>query len=227
MPHHFKAMLDEYKFAIDHLVPTVPAEVAEEAKRMYKELLANQDATEEQIRAALVQTGRGEFAARRAYHALMDATVEEKTKLFVLEHLDPAVRGKVEKIVASGVSLASIMQSDLFEKEFTPEERYQFEHGFLDAQTHVKEEMDPVALAEDPAYKKKLAEEEQNLAAIEEAINALEALATQEPTIRTEALERVKTFREGLSVTERDPELADVKNEVEYWKGVLAEGKDA
>ena len=61
MPHPHQSILDEYGYAIRHFVPTTPEEIKEEAKKTHSELLANENADEDMIRAALFKTGLAEY----------------------------------------------------------------------------------------------------------------------------------------------------------------------
>ena len=67
MPHPFQPFLDEYTLAIRHLALTVPDEVKQEAERLFAALNANEQATEEDIRKALIKTGLAEYPYRHAF----------------------------------------------------------------------------------------------------------------------------------------------------------------
>ncbi len=67
MTHPHQAMLDEYKFAVDHLVPTVPAEAKAQAVAAHLALSANIAASEEEIRQAMFETGVAEYPHRHAF----------------------------------------------------------------------------------------------------------------------------------------------------------------
>ncbi|TAK03358.1 hypothetical protein EPO34_04840 [Patescibacteria group bacterium] len=224
MSHPHASILKEFQIAIDHIVPSVPPEVKAQALKRHAELLGNENASQEEIEAALAQTGMAEYPHRKASQE-MAGKLEEDTRLaLVLEHVDENVRTKLKKHLDAGVPLVEIVRSDLFETEFTGPERYQVEDGLLDAADHVREEM---AKAIDPLsekYKKLVAKWQEHAEEIKAKIDELEALADKDPKWKDEILSKVERFREGFSVTEQDPELEEVKKEIEYWKDTFGEG---
>jgi hypothetical protein len=224
MPTHpFASLLGEYKIALSHLVPTVPKGVKVDAEKMLEALQRNSDATEDDIRAALVKTGMAEYPHRRAFRELHGARETNRRLEMVLEHVDENVRAKLKKHLDAGVPLEELVKSHLFETEFTPEERHQIEDGILDADDHVKEEMEKAADASAPEYQKLLKKWHSQLEKIVKKIDELEALKNKDPKWKEEIEARVARFREGLSVTEPDPELVDIEKEIEYWKGTFGE----
>ncbi len=221
--HPFQALLDEYKIAISRLVPTVPKEIKKEAEGMLEALQKNSDATEEEVLASLVKTGMAEYPHRKAFRELTGGQEEKRRLQIVLEHVDENVRTKLKKHLDAGVPLEELVKSHLFETEFTPEERHQIEDGILDADDHVKEELEKAADASTPEYQKLLKKWQVQLEKIVKKIDELEALKDKDPKWKEEIVARVVRLREGLSVTEPDPELVDIEKEIEYWKGTFGE----
>ena len=224
MPTHPQAaFLKEFEVAIDHLVPTVPADLKKEAQALLTDLKANPKATEDEIRAAVVRIGRAEYPHRHAWAELTTPTKEAKLQEIVFDHIDASVRKKIESCLASGVNLDQFVRSPLFEESLTPEERYQVEDAILDAPHHIDELLEKTITADSPTYKKAydrwLNEEEKILAAIDK----LEAMQHKDPKWKDEIVHKVARFREGFSVTETDPTLEEVEREIEYWEGVLVE----
>ena len=222
--HPHASLLKEFKIAIDHIVPSVPPEVKASATQRYDALAANADATEEEIEAALVAVGRSEYPHRKASQEIAGKREEETRLTLVLEHVDDAVRAKLKTHLDAGVPLVEIVRSDLFETDFTGEERYQVEDALLDAADHVREEM---ANAIDPSsekYQKLVAKWQTHADLIEAKIQELEALAAKDPKWKDEIMAKAERFREGYAVTETDPELEEVKKEIEYWKDTMSEG---
>jgi hypothetical protein len=223
MAHKHQAILDEFGYAIRHLVPTVPPEVVNEAKTLHAGLLADPEATKEQVQEALIKIGKAEFPYRRAYHELAGEVSSAHRLELILEHLDPAVKEKVKKFLDSGVSLEEFVKSHLFETELTAEERYQVEDGIMHAEDHIKEET-PAKVEEKRAeYDKRVAAWKEKQAAMEAKIEELRALASKDAKWKAEILDKVETIEEGWSVTERDPDPIEIEKEIEYWKGTMAE----
>jgi hypothetical protein len=223
MAHPHTSLLREYKYAIDHLVPSVPAHVKEEALKMYEALKANEAASEDQILDALVKTGKAEYPHRHAYHALTKTMADEKRKAMVIEHVEPSVADKMKKLLESGASLDEVVRSKMFEEQFSPEERYQVQDGILDADEHMKEELAATVEKEREKYEALVQEKEVQMAEIQKQIDRLKELANKDPKWKDEILDKARLFESGWAVTERDPELETVKKEIEYWRGTLGE----
>jgi hypothetical protein len=223
MAHPFAAELKEYQFAINHLVPTVPSEVKEEAQKLHDSLLANANAGEEEVLGALIGTGKAEYPYRKAYQELQGAAEGQLRRDFVLDHVDEPVREKLKTHLDAGVDLDEVVKSSIFETDFTPEERYQIEHGILDATEHIEEEGEKIIESRRAEYDALVEKWRKQAGEIELKIDTLEAMASKDPKWKDEILGRVKRFREGFLVTESDPELDEVKKEIEYWKGVFGE----
>jgi len=224
MAHPHAALLKEYQIAIDHIVPSVPDELKKEAQQTHDALLKNEDATEAEILMALAKTGEAEYPHRKAAEEIAGKLEAETRLALVLDHVDETVRGKLKKHLDAGVPLEEIVKSDLFETEFTPEEKYQVEDALLDAADHVREEM---AKAVDPSsakYKKLVEKWQKHADKIEAKIAELEKVADKDPKWKEEILSKVERFREGFLVTEEDPELEVVEKEIEYWKDTFGEG---
>lgn len=224
MAHPHASLLKEFKIAIDHIVPSVPPETKEAALKRHAELLANENASEEEIEAALSKVGIEEYPHRKASQEIAGKLEEETRLKLVLEHVDEGVRERLKKHLDAGVPLVEIVRSSLFETEFTGSERYQVEDGLMDAADHVREEM---AKAIDPSsdkYKKLVEKWRAHADEIKAKVDELEALADKDPKWKEEILQKAERFREGFSVTEKDPELEEVKKEIEYWKDTFGEG---
>jgi hypothetical protein len=223
MAHPFESTLKEYQVAIDHLAATVPPQVKKEAQQMHDALLANANATEEDIRAAMLKTGLAEYPHRHAYKELVGNVSEARRVEMILEHVDEKVRGKLKTLLDSGVPLEEITRSAMFETDFSADERYQVEDAILDAADHLKEEFSDAAGQNKKEYEvlvKKWTEQEKK---IEEKIAQLETLKDKDAKWRDEIARRVARLREGFLVTEPDPELLEVEKEIEYWHGTLGE----
>jgi hypothetical protein len=225
MPHPFQATLDEYQVAIDHLVPPVPEEIKKEAKEAHDKLLADDQVLEREVQSALIKTGKAEYPYRKAYHELVGQKVEDRRLEIVLDHIEPEVKAKLEKHIKDGAPLDLIIKSDIFENEFTAEERHQVEDGILDAKDHVKEEMTAENLQDDPAYQKLTEKWTKMRDEINAQIEKLSALKEKDKEKKwSEEIDaRVERFSEGFLVTERDAELEEVKKEIEYWIGTFGE----
>lgn len=216
-------MLDELKYALDHLPLTVPNEIIKEGSALHQSLSENPEAGAEMIHDALVLVGKKEYPYRKAYQQMVKQVSEDRHVELVLEHLEPEVKTKVQHLLENGVTLEALVKSSMFETDFTAEERYQVEDGMLHAADHVQEEL-PEKISADPVLYQKLVEEwGAKQAKIQEKIEELRLLAQKDDKWKEEILDKVKTLEEGWSITERDPELLEVEKEIEYWQGTMEE----
>jgi len=223
MNHPNQAILDEFQFAINHLAPTVPADVKARAQKMHDDLLVNPEATELDVEAAMYATGREEYPHRHAFKEMTSGNVEARRVEIVLEHVEPNVAAVVKKFTESGVGMEEFVHSDLFETELTPEERHQIEDALLDADIHIREELGQTVVADEKRYASLLKKWEEHRDAIESKIAELALLANRDEKWKEEIADKVKGFRDGFLVTEPDVELDVVDKEIEYWKGTLGE----
>jgi hypothetical protein len=226
MSHPLEFFLQEYQYAINHLVPTVPAEIKNEAQKMHDLLLVDPNADEERIAEAVSKTGRAEYPHRQAFLELTTQTRLEKVKEIVLEHVDENVKAKLEEILASGANIEEITRSKIFEEKFTAEERYQIEDGFMDAEEHVKEDLKKQSEVESEKYNQLVKKYEEQRDEIEKQISILRAMASHDKKWKDEILSKAEMFEEGWLATMPDPELETVKKEIEYWQGVFGEGEE-
>lgn len=219
--HHF--LFQEYQFALDHLAPTVPVEIKTEGQRAHDQLLADPNATEEQIREAMARTGKAEYPHRHAYNELTGATRLERLKEHVLEHVDETVKKKLEELLSSGANIEEIVRSKMFEENFTAEEKHQVEDGILDGEEHVREEMKELTKKDSFQYGELVKKYEAGRDEIQKQIDILRAMAGHDKKWEAEILDKAKVFEEGWLVTLPDPKLETVKKEIEYWQGVFGE----
>ena len=131
MPHPHEFLLAEYKISIDKLVPLTPKAVVDEARRLYDELAANENATELQIRQALVYVGKKEYPYRKAYEELCASDEEVRMQRLIFNRLESEVRAKVEAVTQHGVHVFDYVNSTLFEEQLSSDERYQVEQAIL------------------------------------------------------------------------------------------------
>lgn len=223
MSHSFQSHLDEYQFAIDHLAPTVPAEIKADAQKWHDDLQANPEATEEEIDGAMTRTGLAEYPHRHALEEMTSGDKEKRRAEIVLDHVEAPVAEKVKKLVDSGVTLQELVKSALFESDFDAEERHQIEDALLDADIHIREEFGAEAATDEKAYAALVKKWEKTRDAIAAKIDELEAMKNKDEKWRDEIAGKVATFREGFLVTEPDVSLEEVEKEIEYWKGTMGE----
>jgi len=225
MSHPFKSVLDEYQIAIDHLGPTVPVEIKQEAQRMHDDLLRNKNVDEDKILVDMSKTGREEYPYRHAFNEVVGVISKKKQQKIVIEQVDNHVRQKLEKYLETGETLEELVASKFFETEFNADERFQIEHNIQETIDRDKEDLKKTAeeVLTSPMYQKALEKWQKEIKEIEEKIKELELLKEKEAKWKDEIENKVKRFRGGFLVTERDPGLLEIKKEIEYWRGTLGE----
>ncbi len=217
--HPFNSLLNEYSFAVRHFVPTLPKEIKQEGKDVLERLESDMQADEAQIKKAFYEIGVKEFPYRRAYQELTQGKAAPHLKVMVLEHVDETVRAVIKPYLDSGVGLEELTKSDLFEKQLTPEQRYQVEDGILVASSKLAEMLKDQVSVEEASYELLVEKWTKRAQEIQKAIDELEALASSgDENQRAEIKGKVARYREGFLITEMDPELEEVKKEIEYWK---------
>ncbi|MBI4437990.1 hypothetical protein HY631_03520 [Candidatus Uhrbacteria bacterium] len=224
MPHPHQSALDEFQFAIRHFVPTLPKEIKEEAQQLHDQLASQQDVDEDALRRAFYEVGVKEYPYRKAYEELTHSTAEAQMKAMVLEHVDEAVRAVIKPHLDAGVSLEELVASDIFESELDAKQRYQIEDGILVAANKLAEKLTVEVGGQTDMYHKLVEKWQAHAAEIEKAIQELEALSQGgEENQQAEIKDKAVRFREGFLVTEPDPQLDEVKKEVEYWRDTFAQ----
>ncbi len=224
MPHPHKSMLDEFQFAINHFVPTLPQEIKQEAQATHDKLAADETVDEDALKKAFYTIGRKEFAHRHAYEELTHTSAEALMKQMVIDHVDETVRVVVKPHLDAGVSLEELVASEIFESQLDPKQRYQVEDGILVAKSKLADKLKAHVGVQSADYDALVSKWEARAQEVEKAIGELEVLAQGgEENQQAEIKGRVARFREGFLVTEPDPQLEEIKKEIEYWRETFSE----
>jgi hypothetical protein len=224
MSHPHKSMLDEFQYAIDHFVSTLPDEVKMEADKLLKDLSSNQTADEDAIKKAFHDIGVKEYPHRKAYQELTLSSAGDRINDLVIEHIEDDVKKVVKPLLDSGVSLNELTSSEMFEKKLTPEQRYQIEDGIMVAKSKLADELDGKISEHSDEYQVLLKKWQGEVGELEAAIKKLEGLAAQgKGDQKQEILDKAKRYKQGFLLTERDPELGELKKEIEYWEDSFKE----
>lgn len=217
-------MLDEFQFAIKHFVPTVPPEVKEEAQKIHDQLVGNEATDEMAIKKAFYEVGVKEYPHRRAYTELTHSTAESQMKQMVLEHVDEAVRAVIEPFLNDGVGLEELVSSEIFTEKLDGTQRYQVEDGILVAKDKLAEVL-KANVGDQAEHYNTLLEKWTNTAnELVAQIDKLELfIQGGDESQQQEIKNKVARFREGFLITEPDPEMEEIKKEIEYWTDTFAE----
>ncbi len=219
MPHPHKSMLDEFQYAIEHFVSTLPEEVTTKAQAIHDNLAGDEALDEVAIKKAFHDIGVQEYPHRKAYHELTLTSAGDRLNDLVLDHIEDNVKAVVKPLLDSGVSLNELTSSELFEEKLTAEQRYQIEDGILVAKSKLADELHGQISEHSDEYKALLSKWQANVQEIEKAIAKLEGLSAQaKADQKQEILDKAAAYKEGFLLTERDPELGEIKKEIEYWE---------
>ncbi len=224
MSHPHQSMLDEFKYAFDHFVPTLPDSIKDEAKSIHSKLLNDQSSDEVAIKKVFHDLGIKEYPHRKAYEELTLEKGAARLIELVLEHVDASVIKIIKPHLDSGVSLNELVSSDMFDTKLTPEERYQIEDGVLVGKSKLAEELKGDISDQSDEYKNLVEKWTKNAEQIDLAINKLKKLEQSGTADQKQEIEnKVSRFREGFLLTERDPVLLEVEKETEYWADTLSQ----
>lgn len=219
MSHPQKALLDEFQYAIHHFVPTLPDEIKTEAQKVHDDLLADKTVDEAIIRRAFHDVGVKEYPYRHAYDDLIHTKEAGKLNQLVLEHVDEAVRKVIEPHLSAGVHLDELVHSDLLAEALTPEQIYQVVDGIAVAKSKLGEAIKSHVSADMVAYDALLKKWTDHANMIEAKLSELLELAKKGDEGQVaEIKEKVQMYKEGFLVTEPDPDLKEIEEEIAYWK---------
>jgi len=226
MSHPHEYLLKEYAIAIERLVPLTPEPIIEEAKKLYETLAADENASERQIRQALIYIGKKEYPYSKAYEALCAGDEETRLQAAALQKIDAEIVGKMKPALDSGVHLTDYANSKLFEKDLTSEERYRVEQAILEAHDVIGKQCDDRARERAETYEKLVADARAEQEKMQALIDGLRAMAERDPKWASEIIGKADQFEEGWSIVERDPSLEEIQKEIENWTAVFEEAED-
>lgn len=227
MSHPQKALLEEFQYAIHHFVPTLPEEIKAEAQKIHDELEADKTVDEITIRRVFHDIGVKEYPYRHAYDELIHTKEEGKLNQLVLEHVEPNVRAVIEPHLNAGVHVDELLRSDLLEEQLSPEQIYQVVDGVAVAKSKLGEAIKTHVSADLAAYDALLKKWTDHAKLIEDKLAELLAFAKKgDETQVNEIKGKVQEFKEGFLVTEPDPDLGEIEEEINYWKETFAEEQE-
>ncbi|MFH1766952.1 MAG: hypothetical protein ABH826_02575 [Patescibacteria group bacterium] len=225
MSHPFQPFLDEFKIAIEKLVPLTPKEIIEEAEQLHAELSQNEAATEKQIHQAVTLIGRKEFPYRKAYLEICAGDEEQRLQKEVYERLDEAVKKKIDDIVKHGVLIDDFVRSKLFEEKLSADERYQIEQAIFLSEDVLDSQCDDRAHRRNQEYEALVKKWTDEAARLQGLIDGLRQMGQGEAKWVAEINTIADRLEEGWSIVERDPTEEEIMKEIEYWTTVLHEGE--
>ncbi len=226
MNHPHAALLQEFRICLQRLVPLTPQEVVDEGRRLADELEADENATIEQIRQALIYVGKKEFPYRKAYEALCAQDEEARMQEIVLKKLDASILQNIEAVTKHGVHILDFVKSAQFEA-LDGQDRHAIDTAILEAHEQLDKQCDERAVTRKATYEGLVQEWSAVQERMQAMIEVLRGMADRDEKWHDEIIGKVRQFEEGWSVVERDPTEEELSKELEYWAGVLGESDDA
>ena len=221
MPHPHQSFLDEFQFALNHLVPTISDEIKVQAQKIHDDLLANESASEDEIRQSFFEIGFQEYPHRHAYKETTALLGEGTRKDLVLNSLQGVTAALLKKHLEEGGKIDEFVKSEVFEKELDSEQRLEVENAILDTKEKLADILEDEVGAHEDQYQKALAKWQAHADEVLKSITELEALVDRSGKHAGEITNKSKRFREGFLLTEQDPDLEKIQKEIEYWEGVF------
>lgn len=222
MPHPHQSLLDEFKWAIDHLPPTLPAAEKERVKETHAALLSNSSATESEVRAVIITLGRVSWPYRKAFEVIHERYGKEKEAELFRGHLSPALRKKYDAFPVVGLSIHDIPKQKDFELYFDAEEKFQIQEATFEAHEGTIAEV--AASIDGPRngeYQIELATWQEKQARLLERIAELRALADRSDRWAPEILDKVQVFEEGWALLLREPNEQIIAGEIDYYRNSI------
>jgi len=219
--HPHSALLSEWQIAINNFVPTIPEELRQKAQKRLEELANNPQASEKDIRLGLIEVGREEYPHRHAFYDLTNPRQEKVLEERILTKVPPAMNSLLVDFIKTGEEIIDFARSKVFEDNFSPVERIGFERAFLDAKAEAIQILASSISVSSEEYQAAWKIWEDKAQQIERLLEEIDALKTVDPKWTSEIEGKVWRFREGFSITEPDPQIEDLRQELENWKGTL------
>jgi len=231
--HPYAHTLELLMIAVAKLPPGFPLERAESFRASFERFVkAGESAEYKDIHRTIVELGFESWPHRRAYEEMYGRYGRASEEAHLLERLDKGVREKYERFIHDGGKIGYVEQArteaelrapSLFERYFTPEEKFAISQALLTAREDAREEI--VGLLAGPKvdeYEARIEHYRAEQKHMQVRVAALASMAEVSGHWREDILARVGAIEEGWSVLEKPYTLDDLDHEVEYWKGTLA-----
>lgn len=209
---------------IEKAPATFSPERKKEIEKIYKQHLADKKIACARIEESLATFGREIWPYRKAWEEMY----EKYGRLREAEYFEKKLPAKLHdkyfacKVKGGGHCLREYRMSGLMETSFEPDEKVTFDEAVIATLEQTKKEADNLVLGEKKEEYQKLLEKwlvEQK--AMAEKIDELKKMAGTNQKWQAEILDKIKTIEEGWSLVERDITLADIKETIGFYEGVI------
>lgn len=231
--HPYAHTLELLMIAVAKLPPGFSADRHEHYRHSFEQFSkAGESAKYEDIHRTIVELGFESWPHRRAYEELYGRYGRASEEAHLLERLDKGVREKYERFIHDGGKIGYVEQArteaelrspSLFERYFTPEEKFAISQALLVAREDAHTEIDGLlGSAKRDEYESRVDHYLTEQKSMQVRVAALSSMSEVSPHWREDIRSRINAIEEGWSVLEKPYSLADLDHEVEYWKGTLA-----
>lgn len=208
---------------IDHAPNFFPQGRKKEMEEVYATYAADPTTDIAYIEDALVTFGKEIWPFRKSFWHIHDTDGRHNEEAYFLELLSPALRARYDLFKKKGNKIEDVAKDGEFETFFSPEERVELTTAKLTAHERVLKGIEELCAGEHKELcTQSLGKYREHQARVEELIAQLRGLAEQSIKWRPEILDKARTFAAGWSGLEKEIAEEDVRNEIEYYQGVLA-----
>lgn len=217
-----KALLDELKWAVEHLPPTFPSAEKKKAEDVLAAFLANPKVSESEIETEIVSLGRASWPHRKAFEIIHERYSKEKEAGYFRGHLSMALRKKYDTFPQKGVSIHEVTRAKDFEWFFNPEEKFQLEEATFEAHEQtIRDTRELIAGAQKGEYAAELAAYEERQKILFAHIETLRVLAAKSDQWAPEIMDKVRMFEDGWLALEREPNEEILIGEIDYYRNLI------
>jgi len=209
---------------IQKMPVTFPAGKKEAMEKQYEECKKDKKIACGKVENLLVSFGREMWPYQKAWQELYEKYGRVREAEYFEKQLPEALHHKYFacKVKGGGHCLREYRMCGLMETCFDPDEKFFLDETVIGALGKAKDEADKLVLGEKKSeYEKALEKWSAEQKKMETKIEELKKLAAAEPKWQAEIKEKIKTIEHGWSIMERDINLSDIQQVIDFYKGVI------
>ena len=196
--HHTIAIFDRL---LRDMPPLVPAQIAQDGKRMFEQMEHNVSLSLEDTETMLVSFGKRIWAYRKAFHEFYDIYEGRLGDQFLKSSLPASAKKRYREFCVYGGDYRSLYRGENVDF-FTPEERQVLCEKLVDVSQKIRlHTVQAVQSVDRHRYERRIVEFQDILHDIENRLEDLRTMADDErehPELRDELLTQVESFEHGL-----------------------------
>lgn len=222
--HPCQFTLNLFLEMIEKAPVTFPAEKKEAMKKRYEEFLADKKIACAMVLDSIDNFGKEIWPYRKAWQEIYEKYGRAREAEYFEKHIPAALHDKYFacKKEGGGHCLREYRICGKMETCFTPDEKFLLDETVIAALEEAKKEIDGLVLGEKrDEYQVSLQKWNNEQKKLEEKIGELKSLAVKNNKWQAEILDKVKTMEEGWSSVERDIDLEEVAEAVDFYRGAI------